>query len=426
MLDQTGHTIDPSGLPAQLDRAAAVLEAGLAQGDLTEFYDLFRSSDLPYVALLYEGDPCGVARACCDVVHRLGGVSPAVGLAVENHLYVTAAMATFPAQDARLEELRRSILERMSRERLLIANTNSRVHADKLGTLGTQVRREGDGFLVTGSAAYMSLATQSDLLIFLTRIEDEGPAVFLTSLRGNPGVEIGPFLFPRAMLDSDTRRVTFHDLRLAETDLVMGGRNENMLRFIRFQLSWHQLLISALYLGAAARAIEEVRAFLRSVRAPDGRPLAELDGMIVDTGRLVLRYRTAWELVQQTARALGELARGSLEAAPLDDLFDLACTAKHTGTTCAEDVVTAARRIIGARSFAEGHPLERLSQETMFGPLGPEVNAAVERRLGQRALADRPSDAPKEAPPTVSAPGPGPRSGPRSPRSPRRGGSRPR
>ena len=50
--------------------------------------------------------------------------------------------------------------------------------------------------------------------------------------------------------------------------------------------------------------------------------------------------------------------------------------------------MTAARRIVGARTYAGGGQLERLSQEIVFGPLGPEVSAVIERRLGTRALDD--------------------------------------
>jgi alkylation response protein AidB-like acyl-CoA dehydrogenase len=201
-------------------------------------------------------------------------------------------------------------------------------------------------------------------------------------------LEIGPLLFPHAMVDSDTRRVTFQDLLLAEEDLLISGKTEQMSQLIGFELIWHQLLIATLYLGAAARAIEEVRLFLRSVRTAGDRPLAELDGMVVDTGRLVLRYRTAWSMVERTAEAVAEVARSPLNPEALDSVMDSACVAKHTGTISAEEIVTSARRIIGARSFTGGHPLERLSQETPFGPLGPELNAGIERRLGRRALGE--------------------------------------
>jgi alkylation response protein AidB-like acyl-CoA dehydrogenase len=77
------------------------------------------------------------------------------------------------------------------------------------------------------------------------------------------------------------------------------------------------------------------------------------------------------------------------DAELLSRAADEASVAKYIGTQCAEAVVTAARRIVGARSFAGGHALDRLSQEVMFGPLGPEVGAVIERKHGRQALADR-------------------------------------
>jgi alkylation response protein AidB-like acyl-CoA dehydrogenase len=385
---ETENSVTGAGLQGQLDEAAAALEAGLERNDLDGFYSFLRSTDLPFVPMIHAGDAPQLAPLCCRILHRLGGISPAVALAIENHYYVTSAISTFPLQGS-YEDRRNSLLHKVSERRLLVANSNSRVHSDKLGSLGVFARREDGGYRVAGSAAYMSLATQGDLLVFLTRIEGEGPAIFVTPLRDNPGIDIGPFLFPRAMLDSDTRRVTFRDVLLSDDDLLLAGRTEQMSQLSQFQLSWHQLLIPALYLGAAARAIEEVRLFLRSVRGHDDRPLAELDGMVVDTGRLVIRYRSAWALVLQTAERLGRVA-SSLDTASVGALFDLASAAKHAGTGCAEEVVTAARRILGARSYtgSTSHPMERLSQEIPFGPLGPEVNASIERRLGKLALSE--------------------------------------
>jgi alkylation response protein AidB-like acyl-CoA dehydrogenase len=384
----TCRQVGSRDLREQIDQAASELQAGLASNDLSAFYDWFRASDLPFVALAQREDPVGLARTCCRILHRLGGISPAVAMALENHFYVTSALVTFPVGDPALEERREQLLEDLERRRLLVANTNPRVQGNKLGAFGMTARRDGEGFRVRGSAAYMSLASQGDLLVFLCMIEDEGPAIFVTPLRGNAEVEVGPLLFARTMVDSDTRRVTFHDLALAKSDLLMSGQTEQMAQLISFELAWHQLLISVLYVGAAARAIEEVRLFLRSVEGTTDRPLAELDGMVVDTGRLVLRYRTIWGMVEKAAEALGRISRYPLATQDLDRVLDIASTAKYTGTIGAEEIVTAARRIVGARSFVDGHPLERLSLETPLGPLGPELNAAIERRLGRHALGE--------------------------------------
>ncbi len=382
----------PGELEGQIEEVASALEAGLARNDLAEFYSTLRSTNVPFLAVIHQKDALSLATNCCKVLHRLGGLSPAVALAVENHLYVTSALATFPTPDPALQERRKLWLRRMWEGQLLVANSNSTVHSNKLGSLGVTARREGEGFRVTGSASYMSLASQGDLVVFLTLIEGEGPALFVTKLRDNPGIDIGPFLFPRTMLDSDTRRISFRDVFLSQDELLVGGMNEQMSQLNLFEMIWHQLLIPALYLGAAASAIEEVRLFLSSVRGHDDRPLAELDGMVVETGRLVIRYRAAWALVQETAGRLAEVAGHPLEKESLADLFDLAGTAKHVGTSCAEEIVIAVRRIVGARSFTGSppHPIERLSQEILFGPLGPEVNARIERRIGKRALQEAP------------------------------------
>lgn len=373
-----------------LDRVSSALESGLAGNDLTEFYDVLRASELPFIAAAHDGDSCGLARACRDIIHRLGGLSPAVALAFENHLFITAVLATLSIQDKVQEERARAILERVGKERLFVGHTGSKIHTDKLGAIGTLARREGDGFRITGSAAYTSLATQSDLLLFVTRLEEGGWAIFIAPLCNQPGIEIGPFLFPRAMIDSDTRRIEFRDLFLPEESLLKGGKGKDMLMLNQFEVTWHMTLVAALYLGAAASAIEEVRRFLRSVSTQEGLRLAELDGMVVDAGRLALRYRTARAVLDHAVESLGRLSQDVLDPQRVAQTFELATMAKYVGTNYAEEIVTQARRIIGARSFTGGHPLERLSMEAPFGPLGPEPNAFIERLHGRSILGEKP------------------------------------
>jgi alkylation response protein AidB-like acyl-CoA dehydrogenase len=224
----------------------------------------------------------------------------------------------------------------------------------------------------------------------MTRLEDGGPALFIAPLRNQPEIEIGPYLFPRAMIDSDTRRIEFRDLFLPEETLLQGGKGRDMTMLNQFELTWHLTMISALYLGAAARAIEETRRFLRSVSTQEGRPLAELDGMVVDAGRLTLRYRAARALLDRSVEALGRLAQVVLDPERVTRAFELATAAKYVGTNYAEEIITQARRIVGARSFTGGHPLERLSMEAPFGPLGPEPNAFIERQHGHSILGEKP------------------------------------
>jgi len=375
----------------QMVTVTASLEDAIARKDFTDFYKTFRSTDLPFMPAAYQSDARGLFRLCFELLSRLGGVSPATALAIENHFYVSSAIATFPtANDPVMDANRQALVQSTVDRRMLVANTNSKIHGGKLGEIGTCARRVARGFRINGKAAYTSLACQGDILVFITEIEGEGHAIFaITPMQGNPGIEIGPFLFPSAMLDSDTRQITFHDLFVPEESLLANAENKNISLLFGFEMAWHQLLIPALYLGAAARALEEARKFLRATRGRDERPLAELDGMVIDMGRLALDYSSSCCVLLQAGDALGEVKCLPQDAALLERAVDLASAAKYTGTRCAEAIVTSVRRIIGARSFAGGHHVERLSQEVMFASLGPEVSAVIERRYGKRVLQEQ-------------------------------------
>ena len=373
-----------------LDAAAQKLEEALKNDDLGIFYRAFRQTRLPFLPLELRATPDTLFRQVTEVIQRLSHLSPAVALAVENHFSVLCPIATLPtAHDEQIDARRLKLLEEVGAKRWLVANTSSRIHDDQIAKSGTVAKRSGEQFEISGKAAYLSLASEGDLIVFITFFETGQPALFACPLQSNPAIEIGPLLFPRVMRDSDTRRVTFHDLKLDPSHLLVSGlEHPQILPIMTYQIAWHQSLLAALAVGTAERALEEGRVFLRSVKRPDGVPLAELDGMVVDMGRQVLGYRVARCCVEQAGLALARLASQPFESEALSEAFELACSAKYHCTGYAEDVVGVVRRIVGARSFTGGHGIERLSEEVVFGPLGGEVNAIIERRVGKRALGE--------------------------------------
>lgn len=382
---QRSRKLTARELAVQSKRAATALEEALARQDLASFYQVFRATDLPLLGPAYAANPRGLYAACFEVLRRLGSVSPAVGLAIYNHYAVTCSLATFPLADRpALAARRQALVQAIVDGRWLVANTTTRVHAGKVSSFGAIARRDGRGYRISGTAAYLSLATASEIVIAFVQIQGEGFAIFVVPLRDNPQIEIGPYLFPSAMIDSDTRRVTFHDALVGEESMLMVDRAMGL-----WQVAWHQALFAVPFLGGAARALEEARRFLRSVRAPNDKPLAELDGMIADAGRMAIRYRGACALGQQAGQALEALACRPPKVEGYAEAFELACAAKQVGTRCAEDLVTEVRRIIGPRAFTGSQPMERISQESMFGPLGGEPNAFIEREYGRMVLGEK-------------------------------------
>ncbi len=390
---RTSRPAKPSAkaLDAELARVVTALEEGVARRDLSGFYKTLRATHLPSIVEFYTQDPRGLARACFNVLHGIGSVSPAAGVAIENHYYVLATLTTLPIRNnPELAARRQSLLQRVIQERLLLANTSFRVHEDKVAAhgYGARARLDGDGYRVSGTGAFMSLASEGDLLFFIAAIDGTEPAFFLTPLRNNPGIEVGPLLFPEAMVDSDTRRIALHDHYLSADDVLVKGKNEEISKLTSLQFAWHQMLIPAPFLGAAARAIEETRKFLRAVKAPNGQPLAELDGMLTDIGRMAIRYRSACCVVHQAGELLETLVRRNPKLPEMADAVDLACAAKRSAAVAVEEIVAEARRIIGPRVFTGGHPLERISTEVAFSPLVGEPLAVIDRRYGRLVLGE--------------------------------------
>jgi alkylation response protein AidB-like acyl-CoA dehydrogenase len=374
----------PQDLDAQVAQVVAALEESIEKKDLSIFYRAFRATDLPILGPVHNANPQGLHRTCFNVLRRLGSISPAVGVAIYNHYAVTCSLSTFPIHNnPALSARRQSMIKTLIDGNLLVANTTSRIHTDKVGTFGTLAERVDKGFRVNGLAAYMSLSTEGDLIFFFTQIKGEGYAIFVAPLPNNPQIEIGPYLFPSAMVDSDTRRVTFHDAFIPEEDMLKVDDSIGA-----FQVSWHQAMLAAPFLGAAARALEEARKFLLTVRGPDEKPLAELDGMILDIGRLTIQYRSACSISYEAGQALESIAANPPSLPKLIDAYNLSCAAKQVGAKTAEEIVGKVRRIIGGRSFSGTHPLERISQEVMFAPLGGEIDAVTERRIGRLVLGE--------------------------------------
>jgi alkylation response protein AidB-like acyl-CoA dehydrogenase len=376
-------------LEEELERVVAALEEGVAQRDLSSFYQTLRATHLPSIVEFYIRDPRGLARACFNILHRIGSISPAAGLAIENHYYVLSTLTTFPIHNnPTLAARRQALLQKVVEGRLLVANTNFRIHEDKVGSRGVSARRDGEGFRVSGSGGFMSLAREGDLLFFVVAIDGTEPGFFTTPLRNNPELEVGPLLFPEAMVDSDTRWITMREYYLSVDDLLLSGRGEEMSKLAGFQFAWHQALLPVPFLGAAARAIEETRKFLRTVKAANDKPLAELDGMVADVGRLAIRHRSACSIVHQAGEQLETLARRDPQLSEITDAVELASAAKRIGAQAAEEIVAEARRIIGPRVFTGGHPLERISTEVVFAPMVGEPNAAIDRRYGRLVLGE--------------------------------------
>ena len=186
------------------------------------------------------GGPRAFAR------HAVSGV----GLAVENHLMACAVVAVPLESDDPLRVPLERLKGRLREERPYIANTASYVHSGKSRTIGTCMIRESGHYVLRGKAAFVSVASHADCLIVASRTTEGLPiGAILHEVRKDGRVRYGDVVFPIGMLDSDTKSVEFLDLEVPFDQVLEGP---SFVDFLTYAYIWHQGLLAALYLGAAA------------------------------------------------------------------------------------------------------------------------------------------------------------------------------
>jgi alkylation response protein AidB-like acyl-CoA dehydrogenase len=316
-----------------------------------------------------------------DGLLSIGEVGIAEGVGAAMHLYMLAAFATMPIQEARIAERRRAFVAMILASRLLLANTGSdaQTRSANAGRSATVAVRVDGGSVVNGTKSFLSLADVADVVIF-TAMLDDGSTGFFVAPMNDPAIRIGARHFDAAF-PLHTNSVEFHDLFVPDpmsfaespSQAPAGG-------FHLFQRALFQSLISAVYLGAARRALKEAAKFAKA------HGLSDVDGVHVELGRLLIRWQGALAPTRICARPLRRFVQSPC-AANLQSFAEAATVAKQVGCAAAADIVSTVQRFIGTRSMESGHVMAEIVRLAPFGALHPIVGAQADRQFG-RALLD--------------------------------------
>ena len=364
------------------------------------FFEKIRESDIPFLPCDLRDDAEQVFLRAFEALFVLGRANVPLAVGLTMHLYNLAGLATLPVPWAPEFERRRKVMvDGVKRYKSLLAissfgeNIRSKEAANRNVTVSLTETGE---YLCNGRKNFQSMATKADLLLFSGYLPDGVMGMFYTPLKGVDAIKPGPSLFSGAMSLTDTRPLQFENLLIKRRQML--SVEEDLTDHVSFySTAWFEALVSAAYLGGASRAIEEVRSFARSVHPFGEEPLSELDGFIVEAGRLSIKLRTSLALSRAFGACVGNYCR-SLQAKAdpeiLDgmsnDLMDSASALKYTGTRNAQDVVNGARTLIGTRSMASGSPIHQLTEQICFGPLHPTISARYERSMGREMLVEEP------------------------------------
>jgi acyl-CoA dehydrogenase len=155
------------------------------------------------------------------------------------------------------------------------ALTEAEAGSDPAG-LRTTARRDGDGWVLTGSKRYITNAPLADLFVVFARSDPEerggrGISSFVVDAR-TPGVTVGPKDRKMGQAGAWTAEVFFDDARVP-ADALVGEEGRGYAKALTV-LSRGRLHIAALCVGMAQRVLDESVAYAAAAKqggAPIGR-----------------------------------------------------------------------------------------------------------------------------------------------------------
>jgi acyl-CoA dehydrogenase len=238
--------------------------------------------------------------------------------------------------------------------------------------LALKAERDGDGFRLTGTKAWISNAPEADVYTVFARTGEAGPrgvTAFLVprdsaGLSGEPIELLGPHAIGR--LDFDGVLVAGEQV-LGE---VGGGFRLAMETLDLFRPS-----VGAFGVGMAQAALDAAVAYAAQ-REAYGRPLAELQGVSHQLAEVATSVQAARLLVRDAAALYDAGVRPVRKASAMAKLF---------ATETAQKAIDVAIQVHGARALEKGHLLEHLYREVR-GTRLYEGASEVQREIIAREL----------------------------------------
>ena len=218
----------------------------------------------------------------------------------------------------------------------------------------TRAVRDGDGWLLTGSKAWISSAEYADLFVVWAVTDPalsrgRGISTFLVDPT-SPGITIGPREKKMGQHGSATNPVIFENCRVPDTALL-GTLNDGY-RVAVGELMGGRIGIASLALGIGYAAMDAARGYMLE-REQFGNKIAEFQGlqwMLADAytkleSARLLTLQAAW--LKESGRPYGKAA----------------AMAKLSASETANEVCYTALQLMGGVGYTRDYPLERFARD---------------------------------------------------------------
>ncbi|WP_433478672.1 acyl-CoA dehydrogenase family protein [Spirillospora sp. CA-142024] len=250
--------------------------------------------------------------------------------------------------------------------------------SDVPGGMRTTARLDGDSWVINGSKAFIT-NSGTDITDFVTVTAFTGPNEISTIIvpNGTPGFTVGRKYSKVGWSSSDTRELSFDDVRVPAENLV-GERGRGYAQFLRI-LDEGRIAIAALSVGLAQGCVDESLHYVHE-REAFGKEIGHYQAMQFKIADMEARAHTA-RLAYYAAAA--KMLAG-------EQFKKEAAIAKLVASNAAMDNARDATQIFGGYGFMNEYAVGRFYRDAKILEVG-EGTSEVQRMLIARALGLPPS-----------------------------------
>jgi alkylation response protein AidB-like acyl-CoA dehydrogenase len=318
-----------------------------------------------------------VSTACfVGVTEQLARGWMTLAGAMGGHSVVASLIAEFGTEDQRDRYLPRMATGEV---RAAMALTEPGGGSD-LQAMRTTARRDGDGYVVSGTKTWITNARRARLIAVLCKTDPDadpphrGMSILL--LEHGPGLEISADLPKLGYKGVESCEITFSGHRAPPTALLGGREGAGFTQFMK-GLEIGRIQVAARALGVGRAAFDDALRYAQE-REAFGRPIWQHQSIGNYLADMATKLTAARQLVLFAARRRDEGNRADLEAG----------MAKLFASEVAMEVTLNAVRIHGGYGYSTEFDVERYFRDAPLMIVGEGTNE-IQRDVITRQLVSR-------------------------------------
>ena len=321
----------------------------------------------------YGGPGLGVLDGCI-IAEEIASGCTGIGTAMEAN-----TLAEAPVIVGASDEQKKRFLGMMTKEFRLAAYcvTEPQAGSDVQG-IKTVARKVGDDYVLKGSKMWITNGSVADWYFVVAYTDPaqryKGMSAFVVP-RDTPGIEVGKKEQNLGQRASDTRALTFNDVKVPKENLIGQEGKGFMLAMSAFDHS--RPVVSAAAVGLARSAMDHAVRYAKE-RSTFGVPIHKHQALAFMVAEMAMKIEAARLLVWQSAWKIDRGERNTREAA----------FAKAFAADTAMETALNAVQVFGGYGFSREYPVEKLMRDAKIFQIY-EGTSQIQRMIIARELFGR-------------------------------------